>query len=136
LAKPGPKGTNNIIKMNKGTYQPCRNKEEVREEVGDNSDLVCPDWLGGRAKKIWSEKLEIYNKSGLNVSGSGHALAQYCALEASIIGFYERNEAPSMAMINAHRIWASEFFDTPASGHVAKPSGKKSSSKKQGFASL
>ena len=121
MAKPGPKGTSNIIKMNKGTYQPCREKEEVREEVGENSELVCPDWLDDKAKQIWKEKLDIYNRAGQNVSGNGHALAHYCALESKIIQIYENGETPTMAMVSAHRIWSAEFFDTPASGHVKKP---------------
>ena len=134
MAKRGPKGSNNIIKMNKGTYQPCRKKETVREPVGDNSDLVCPDWLSDDAKKIWEEKLGLYDLAGQNISGYGHTFALYCALEAKIIQCYRDGETPSMAMVNAHRIWAAEFYDTPASSHVKKQ--PKPNGAKKGFAAL
>lgn len=123
MAKRGPKGTSNLIKINQGTYQPCRSKSEVRKTSGSNEDLDCPAWLSDLAKELWTEKVTIYDRSGLNVSDNGHALAQYCALEADLIGIYKKKEIPPMAMISAHRIWAAEFFDTPASGHL-KTGGK------------
>ena len=137
MAKRGPKGTNNVIKIAKGTLQPCRNKEDIHKSGMTNDDLVCPDWLSEIAKEIWVEKLEIYNNSQVDVSNHGPALAQYCALEAEIIMQYKaRNtwaptgdelepKGPSVSMISAHRIWAAEFFDTPASGHLKTKSGNK-----------
>ncbi len=77
MAKPGPKGTNNVVKMAKGTLQPCRSKEDIHKPGGSNTDLVCPDWLGGLAKEIWAEKIEIYNSAGIDISNHGPALAQY-----------------------------------------------------------
>ena len=124
MAKRGPKGTNNVIKIAKGTLQPCRNKEDIHKSGMTNDDLVCPDWLNELAKEIWSEKLEIYNNSQVDVSNHGPALAQYCALEADIITIYKGGESPSVSMISAHRIWAAEFFDTPASGHLKTKSKK------------
>ena len=124
MAKRGPKGTSNIIKMAKGTVQPCRSKEDIHKSNTTNDDLVCPDWLNDLAKEIWDEKLEIYNNSQVDVSNHGPALAQYCALEADIITIYKGGESPSVSMISAHRIWAAEFFDTPASGHLKTKSKK------------
>ena len=124
MAKRGPKGTNNVIKIAKGTLQPCRNKEDIHKSGMTNDDLVCPDWLNELAKEIWVEKLEIYNNSQVDVSNHGPALAQYCALEADIITIYKGGESPSVSMISAHRIWAAEFFDTPASGHLKTKSKK------------
>ena len=125
MAKPGPKGTNNVVKIAKGTMQPCRSKEDIHKSNGSNDDLVCPEWLSGLAKKLWAEKIEVYNNSGIDVSNSGHSLAQYCALEADIIAIYKNGESPSVSMISAHRIWASEFFDTPASGYLKTKAKKK-----------
>ena len=137
MAKRGPKGTSNVIKIAKGTLQPCRSKNDIHESNTTNDDLVCPDWLSDLAKEIWVEKIENYNNGGINVSNSGHSLAQYCALEADIIMQYKaRNtwvptgdelepKGPSVSMISAHRIWAAEFFDTPASGHLKTKSGAK-----------
>ena len=124
MAKRGPKGTNNVIKIAKGTLQPCRSKEDIHKSVLTNDDLVCPDWLNDLAKEIWAEKLAIYNGSEVDVSNHGPALAQYCALEADIIKIYKDFESPSVSMISAHRIWAAEFFDTPASGHLKAKSKK------------
>ena len=136
MAKLGPKGTNNMIKEAKGTLQLCRSKEDIHKSKGNNSDLVCPDWLGYLAKEIWAEKIEIYNKNEIDVSNHGSALAQYCALEAAIIMLYkvrdewtmdcdyEQPKGPAGWMISAHRIWASEFFDTPASGYLKARSKK------------
>jgi len=134
MAKKGPKGTSNIIKINKGTYQPCRDKEEMRESVGENVDLECPEWLPERARTIWRVKLENFNQSGLNISIYGDAFAHYCAIDAAIREIYENEDVPPMAMVAQHRIWAAEFFDTPASSHVKKPS--QGSEKEKGFASL
>ena len=124
MGKRGPKGTNNVIKIAKGTLQPCRSKEDIHKSVMTNDDLICPDWLNDLAKEIWAEKLAIYNGSEVDVSNHGPALAQYCALEADIIKIYKEFESPSVSMISAHRIWAAEFFDTPASGHLKAKSKK------------
>ena len=137
MAKRGPKVTTNASKVVKGTFQPCRNREDIHKSKAGNDDLVCPDWLGDLAKELWVEKIENYNKGGIDVSNSGHSLAQYCALEADIIMQYKvRNtwvptgdegepKGPSVSMISAHRIWAAEFFDTPASGYLKTKSSKK-----------
>ena len=124
MAKPGPNGTNNVVKMAKGTMQPCRSKGDIHKSNSSNDDLVCPDWLGELAKEIWVEKIAIYNASEIDVSNSGHALAHYCALEADIITAYKAGDSPSVSQISAHRIWASEFFDTPASGYLKTKSKK------------
>ena len=125
MAKRGPKGTRSEEKIIKGTFQPCRDTEDIHKSAGSNDDLVCPDWLGDLAKEIWADKLSGYNDSALDVSNHGHALAQYCALEADIIKIYKNGESPSVSMISAHRIWAAEFFDTPASGYLKTKSKQK-----------
>jgi len=125
MAKPGPKGTNNVVKINKGTMQPCRSKEDIHKSKGSNDDLVCPDWLGELAKELWAEKIDNYNKNDIDVSNHGHALAHYCALEADIIKIYKKGESPSPSWISQYRIWASEFFDTPASGYLKSKSKQK-----------
>jgi phage terminase small subunit len=118
VARPGPKGTSNLIKITKGTFQPCRSKDEVRSPSCSNDDLVCPDWLSKEAQKIWDDKVSIYNRAGLNMGDHGHALAQYCALEDALIKIYKEGKVPPMAMVSAHRIWAAEFYDTPAATGV------------------
>jgi hypothetical protein len=110
--------------MATGTDQPCRRHDEIApvKEVGM---LVKPKWLKGRASKIWDEKIDKYSERGLNVLGMEDALAQYCALEADLIDQWTRKLTPPTAQVNAHRIWAAEFHDTPASNLTrGKDSGK------------
>jgi hypothetical protein len=124
MAKRGTKPKNNVVKINQGTDQPCRSYDELFENDPDE-EIICPDWLNDRAKKIWDEKVTKYVKRGQSVSGCEDALAQYCALEADLIAkHYEKDITPPVAMVNAIRIWANEFFDTPAS-QLVKPGGKK-----------
>lgn len=122
MAKPGPKAKSNVIKLNTGTDQPCRLRESLFES--EEGEPVRPQWLKGRARKIWVEKVERYSVRGQNVKGFEDALAQYCALEAELINLYKKGITPPMAMVNAYRIWASEFFDTPAS-NLSKLGGKR-----------
>ena len=130
MAKRGTKPKSNVVKMNQGTNQPCRSYDELFDNDIDEG-VICPEWLCGstsqhmdRAKKIWTEKVSKYTKRGQSVSGCEDALAQYCALEANLIWHYESDILPPMPMVNAYRIWANEFFDTPAS-QLVKPAGSK-----------
>jgi hypothetical protein len=74
-----------------------------------------PAWLKGEAARLWTKKLAIYEARGQSVVGCESSLAQYCALEANLIGQYRLMQTPAVAQVNAHRIYAAEFFDTPAS---------------------
>ena len=124
MAKRGTKPKNNVVKINQGTDQKCRNYDELFDNNTDE-DIVCPEWLSERAKEIWVEKVSKYTERGQSVSGCESALAQYCALESDLITkYYEKDLTPPVAMINAIRIWANEFFDTPAS-QLVKPAGNK-----------
>lgn len=136
MAKRGPKGTNNIIKMAKGTLQPCRSKEDIHKSKGSNSDLVCPDWLGEEAVKLWNDNIKLFDKNGFDVSNYGDALAHYCALGGDIIDIYisrrkwtpedgnELPKSPPVSWIQAYRVWATEFYNTLASGHLKARSKK------------
>jgi hypothetical protein len=87
-------------------------------------DLIAPPkWLCAAAKKIWADKVNRYRQRSQKVGGFEDGLAQYCALEAELIALYRKKNTPPMAMVTAHRVWASEFYDTPAS-QVAKPGSK------------
>ena len=124
MAKRGTKPKSNIIKMNQGTNQPCRSYDELFETEPDEG-VIRPEWLNEDAKEIWDAKVSKYIKRGQSVSGCEDALAQYCALESDLIAkFYKKDITPPMAMVNSIRIWANEFFDTPAS-QLVKPSGSK-----------
>jgi hypothetical protein len=111
--RPGPKGVLPELKVVSGTDQPCRRREMVVAALPGSA--IRPKWLKGRAAKLWAEKLATYEARGQNTAGCESALAQYCALEASLIDQYRKGGTPPVAQISAFRILASEFFDTPAS---------------------
>lgn len=113
MARRGPKGKRPELKVVSGTDQPCRRRESVVAPI--DGAPIKPSWLKGRAAKLWAEKLAIYAARAQSVVGCESSLAQYCALEASLVEQYRRNETPPMAQVNAYRIFANEFFDTPAS---------------------
>lgn len=71
-----------------------------------------------RARRLlatWNRKLEIYKARGQSVVGCESALYQYCLLEVSINESYESNQAVPASSIAQHRVYANEFYDTPAS---------------------
>ena len=103
-----------------GTNQPCRSREAVVSHIA--GDPERPKWLTGRARKIWDARVETYLARGQSVKGCEESLAQYASLEADLIDQYWRKKiTPPTTMINSHRLYAHEFFDTPAS--QIKPSG-------------
>lgn len=118
--KKGPKPLPATVIQMRGTNQPCRTREHVVAHI--DGDPEKPKWLKGLAGKIWDSKVRTYLSRGQSVRGCEDALAQYCSLEAQLIGdFWRKKITPPMAMVNAHRIYACEFYETPASQH--KPSG-------------
>ena len=89
----------------------------------DPEELKPPKWMAAAARKIWDEKVNRYRQRGQKISGFEDSLAQYCALEAELIDMRKKRMVPPMAMVSQHRVWASEFYDTPAS-QVARPGSK------------
>lgn len=124
MARRGPKGTPPELKVIAGTIQPCRARERTVPQL--DGGVVKPKWLKGRASKIWDEKVAIYRYRGQNIVGCESALAQYVSLEADLIDQYSKRLTPAMAQVNAYRIFANEFFDTPAS-QISKAGGEKKS---------
>ena len=107
-----------------GLSRPDRPRVELFNPL--QGEPVKPDWLKGRASKIWDSRVEKYRARGMKVRGNEDVLAQYCALEADLIDqFWRKQITPPMAMVNAHRLYAHEFFDTPASQHVTLKGGLK-----------
>ena len=113
MARRGPKGKPPTLKAASGTDQPCRRRSVIVASV--TGQPRKPDWLTGLAADIWASKLAVYAARGQSVIGCEPALAQFCALEALLISQYEAGEAPPVAQINSWRVFAGEFFDTPAS---------------------
>lgn len=81
-----------------------------------------PNWLKGRAKKLWAEKTGIYVKRGQAVKGMESALAQYCRLEAQLIEkFWNVSETPPASLFNVFVALSDRFYDNPKS--QLEPSG-------------
>lgn len=101
------------LKIAKGTDRPGRKTTQVVPTL--EGDLACPSWLKGRARTLWTQKVAIYAQRKQSVVGCEGALAQYCALEAELERRWKKGIEIPMAMINGHRLYASEFYDTSAS---------------------
>ena len=98
----------------RGTAKPTReHAEHEAVEVADQPEP--PSWLRAAEKKIWAAKLEKYADRGMSIDGCEDAFAQYVVLEGELIRMYRKRETIPQAMRNAHRIFAGEFLDTPAS---------------------
>lgn len=80
-----------------------------------------PDYLTGRASEVWDAKVEGYRKRGMSIAGCEDALAAYCMLQAQILSLQAQGEIVPAAFFGQLRIYASEFFDTPASRRVQAP---------------
>ncbi len=121
-----PKGHNRSkpahLKVITGTNQPCRETVQIVQPL--DGEPARPKWLTGPARRAWDTKVECYEARGQSVAGCEDALAQYCALEAELIAMWRKKLTPPVAMINAHRIYANEFYDTPAAQHQSAGKAK------------
>lgn len=116
----GPKGQSPEQKVARGETRPSRAVVSIYPDHAsrpDPAELPPPRGMTPAAKKIWTEKVERYRQRGQKVQGFEDALRQYCELEAALNKAF-KDKSANMAMVNAHRQWASEFFDTPSSQKV------------------
>src|SRR5690606_38979985 len=83
----------------------------------DPDYIPPPKGMTPAARKIWTAKVDRFRQRGQRVQGFEDALRQYCELEAALNDAFKRSTV-NMAMVNAHRLWAAEFFDTPAAQKI------------------
>jgi len=121
--KPGRKPQSAEILQLRGTYDPSRPRVGAVEALP--GDPIRPQWLSGRARRIWDDKCARCKARGQHIRGCEDALAQYWALEADLIERRRREGYVPVAMINAHRIFCGEFFDTPALQNIRPAGGGK-----------
>lgn len=119
----GPKATPDSLKVLSGTFRQDRSREPAVPVL--QGEPTRPKWLKGPALRIWCEKTAIYERRGQSIVGCEGALAQYCAVEADLIHRWRKGQDVPVALINAHRVYANEFYDTPASQQTG---GKKTGS--------
>lgn len=109
---PGPRPTPpNVLEL-RGSHRAKDGRTQVVEPM--HGEPKRPAWLKGEARKVWERKVAEYHRRAQPVVGMEDALAQYCQLEANLIGMHRKGIVPPMAMVNGHRLMAHEFFDTPA----------------------
>jgi hypothetical protein len=113
MGRRGTKPQPDSLKLLKGTFEPAKGHEPAVRTL--EGQPTCPKWLEGEALEIWHEKLAVYARRGQSVVGCEATLAQYCALEAELVDAWRRKLDIPVAKITAHRIYANEFYDTPAS---------------------
>jgi hypothetical protein len=122
----GPKGKSPEQKLASGFVRPSR---AIVSLFADNAnrrepeEILAPEGMTAAAREIWGTKVARYRQRGQKIEGFEDGLRQYCELEAALNKGW-RNKAVTMAMVNAHRIWAAEFFDTPASQRVGRANQK------------
>ena len=116
----GPKGLSPEQKRSHGETRPYRTVTALYPDHASRPDpdvIKPPPGMTATAKKIWAVKVERYRQRGQKIQGFEDALRQYCELEATLNRAF-RNQTTNMAMVNGHRQWCAEFFDTPAAQKV------------------
>lgn len=117
----GPKGHSASEQAARGETRPSRKVEVLfadHTSRPDPEDLPPAAGMTPAAKKLWAAKVDRYRQRGQKVQGFEDGLRQYCELEAALNASWKRG-GPTMAMVSAHRLWAAEFFDTPAAQKVS-----------------
>ncbi len=127
MARRGRKGLSPEQQAARGETRPSRVVTELYPDHAsrpDPDDIPPPPGMTPAARKIWKEKVDRYRQRRQKIGGFEDALRQFCELEAALNKAW-KNGTVTMAMVNAHRLWSSEFYDTPASQKVkAKDAGK------------
>ncbi len=111
----------------RGTVQPCRSVVSLYPDHAsrpDPAEIPPPDGMTKTGADIWRTKVDRYKQRGQKVGGFEEALRAYCELEARLVEAWAERDGPTMAMVAAHRMWAGEFYDTPASQKVSIGSTK------------
>ena len=125
MAKRGPHPESAEVLQMRGTGRADRPRSAPVEHL--QGPPQKPRWLKGLASRLWDEKLKTFGERGQSVRGCEATLVQYCSLEAALIeNYWKKSVEPPVSMINAHRIYAGEFFDTP--GAQQQPSKGKAPS--------
>lgn len=116
---PSPKGYSPERQKASGETRPSRIAVNVFSDVfsSDDEEFAPPPRMTVSALAIWHEKVARYKARGQKIKGFEATLRVYCETEAALLhGFATRTY--SVALLNAYRGYASEFFDTPASQRI------------------
>jgi hypothetical protein len=114
-----------------GETRPSRHVVTLFADHAERPDpevINPPPGMTPAGRKIWKEKVERYRQRGQKIQGFENSLRQFCELEATLNESWKHGTT-IMSMVNAHRMWCAEFFDTPASQRVPASSNKRSENK-------
>jgi hypothetical protein len=123
MAKPGNKGKSAEIHALQGTEQPGRGRVAAFNPM--NGEPAKPKKMTRMGSKIWDERVAKYKARGMSVVGMEESLEEYCELKAELKDARQKRIPITVAKQNAYRVWANEFFDTPASQQVSLKQGLK-----------
>ena len=119
----GSKGLSPEQRRAHGTVQPCREIVSLYPDHAsrpDPDELPPPSGMSSPAKKSWIAKVERYRQRGQKVQGFEDALRQYCELEVRLNEMFKvKGGVINVSMVNTYRLFAAEFFDTPAAQKVS-----------------
>lgn len=131
MARRGPKGITAETKAQRGETRPSQAVVSIYPDHAsrpDPAEIPPPPGMTLASRKIWQAKTDRYRQRGQKIGGFEDALRQYCEIEAALNKGWKTGNV-TMAMVNAHRIWCAEFFDTPASQKVPANSGERGGNK-------
>lgn len=117
----GPKGLSPAQHRAHGTERSDREVVSLYPDHAsrpDPAEIPPPRGMSKDARKIWAVKVDRYRQRGQKVQGFEDSLRQYCELEAELNRSWSKGITPTMAMVNGHRLFSAEFYDTPASQKV------------------
>jgi hypothetical protein len=112
MGKRGPPPLPDAEKKRRSTFQKVRSHPPVVAQLP--GDPEKPSWLTGMGADLWFKKVAVYRYRGQSVRGCESALAQYCAVEASLIAAWITGESPSASMLNVFHKLGVGFFELPA----------------------
>jgi len=118
----GPKGISAEMQKARGTVRADREIIALYPDHAsrpDPAEFPPPKGMSKDGKKIWIAKVDRYRQRGQKLQGFEDSLRQYCEVEAELNRCWSKGNVPTMAMVNGHRLYASEFFDTPAAQKVS-----------------
>lgn len=113
------------IKKSKGRTKPSDQIAVLYPDHASRPDseaIEPPKWMSAQGKRIFRQKVERYRHRGQKIEGFEESLAAYCALEDEMIALRRKRVPVPVSMINTHRQWANEFYDTPASQRIGSNS--------------
>ena len=117
------KGQPDKVTLLTGNFRPNRSRAENYPDLAGS--FIKPGGMTKEADAIWDNKVSRFEERGIPIAGYESTLRIYCELEASI----NRKQSVSLdvpaSFLNAHRGYASEFFETPASNIGPRGSGNK-----------